>query len=82
MHANEYIMLGEAAKSAPRRASANCIWRWCRKGVLSRPGMVLPPGPREEGLKEVKISSWPSSRAWSASWGLFLRGRGASRRFR
>ena len=38
MHANDYITLGEAAKLAPGRPSANCIWRWCRKGVLSRAG--------------------------------------------
>jgi hypothetical protein len=38
MHANDYITLGEAAKIAPGRPSANCVWRWCRKGVLSRAG--------------------------------------------
>ena len=38
MHATDYITLGEAAKLAPGRPSANCIWRWCRKGVLSRSG--------------------------------------------
>jgi len=38
MHATDYITLGEAAKLAPGRPSANCIWRWCRKGVLSRAG--------------------------------------------
>ena len=38
MHAIEYITLGEAAKLAPGRPSTNCIWRWCRKGVLARNG--------------------------------------------
>ncbi len=32
------ISLAEAAKIAPGRPSTNCVWRWCRKGVLSRGG--------------------------------------------
>lgn len=32
----EYITLTQAAKIAPGRPSTNCIWRWCRRGVLSR----------------------------------------------
>ncbi len=35
---NEYITLTDAAKIAPGRPSTNCIWRWCRRGVLSRGG--------------------------------------------
>lgn len=39
MHETEnYITLTDAAKMAPSRPSANCIWRWCRKGVLARGG--------------------------------------------
>lgn len=34
----EYITLTEVANIAPGRPSTNCIWRWCRKGVLSRSG--------------------------------------------
>lgn len=34
----DYITLTEAANIAPGRPSANCIWRWCRRGVLSRGG--------------------------------------------
>lgn len=34
----EYITLTQAAKIAPGRPSTNCIWRWCRRGVLSRGG--------------------------------------------
>ena len=34
----EHLSLGEACKIAPGRPSANCIWRWCRRGVLSRTG--------------------------------------------
>jgi hypothetical protein len=35
---SEYITLTEAAKIAPGRPSTNCIWRWCRRGVLARGG--------------------------------------------
>ncbi|HNO80378.1 MAG TPA: hypothetical protein PKN33_20215 [Phycisphaerae bacterium] len=35
---NPLITLAEAAKIAPGRPSTNCVWRWCRKGVLSRGG--------------------------------------------
>ena len=34
----DYISLTEAAKLSPGRPSTNAIWRWCRKGVLSRTG--------------------------------------------
>jgi len=34
----EYLTLTDAAKLAPGRPSTNCIWRWCRRGVLSRGG--------------------------------------------
>jgi len=32
------LSLSEAANVAPGRPTANCVWRWCRKGVLSRGG--------------------------------------------
>lgn len=35
---DEYITLTDAAKIAPGRPSTNCVWRWCRRGVLSRGG--------------------------------------------
>ncbi len=35
---DEHISLSEAAKIAPGRPTTNCIWRWCRRGVLSRNG--------------------------------------------
>lgn len=34
----EYVSLTDAAKIAPGRPSANCLWRWCRRGVLARNG--------------------------------------------
>jgi len=36
--ATEYITLTQAANLAPGRPSTNCLWRWCRRGVLSRGG--------------------------------------------
>lgn len=39
MHETEnYITLTEATRLAPGRPSVNCVWRWCRKGVLARSG--------------------------------------------
>ena len=35
-NSDEYITLSQAAKLAPGKPSPNCLWRWCRKGVLSR----------------------------------------------
>ena len=33
-----HLTLSQAAKIAPGRPSTNCLWRWCRRGVLSRAG--------------------------------------------
>lgn len=42
MHAQtEHITLTEAAKITPGRPSTNCLWRWCRRGVLSRGGQRI-----------------------------------------
>ena len=35
---DEHLTMTEAAKIAPGRPSTNCIWRWCRRGVLARTG--------------------------------------------
>ena len=35
---DERITLTEAAKIAPGRPSTNCLWRWCRRGVMARGG--------------------------------------------
>ncbi len=35
---SKHITLTEAAKITPGRPSTNCLWRWCRRGVLSRSG--------------------------------------------
>jgi hypothetical protein len=34
----DYLTLGQATHLAPGRPSTNCMWRWCRRGVLSRNG--------------------------------------------
>ncbi len=34
----QYLTLTEVAKLAPGRPTANAVWRWCRRGVLSRGG--------------------------------------------
>jgi hypothetical protein len=34
----EHITLSQAAKIAPGRPSINCLWRWCRRGVIARSG--------------------------------------------
>jgi len=34
----QHITLTEAAKITPGRPSTNCLWRWCRRGVMSRSG--------------------------------------------
>ena len=34
----DYLTCTEAAKLFPGRPSANCIWRWCRRGVAARNG--------------------------------------------
>jgi hypothetical protein len=33
-----YLTIGQAAQRSPGRPSANAVWRWCRKGILSRSG--------------------------------------------
>lgn len=37
-NAEQRITLTEVAKTTPGRPTANCIWRWCRRGVLARNG--------------------------------------------
>ena len=39
MHETEPLLtLIEASERTPGRPSANSLWRWCRKGVLTRKG--------------------------------------------
>ena len=43
MHAQneQHITLTQAAKIAPGRPSTNCMWRWCRRGVIARSGQRI-----------------------------------------
>lgn len=61
--AEQLITLIEAAKRTPGRPSANCVWRWCRKGVLTRKGERIR-------LRHVRIGGklFTSSR-WLAEFG-------------
>ncbi len=38
MMPDDYLSLTDVAKVTPGRPSTNCVWRWCRRGVLSRSG--------------------------------------------
>ncbi|MDX9973168.1 MAG: helix-turn-helix domain-containing protein [FCB group bacterium] len=35
---NEYLTLPEAAARIPGHPHVSCVWRWCRRGVLSKSG--------------------------------------------
>jgi len=62
----EYITLSQAARLAPGRPSSNCIWRWCRKGVLSR-------SRRRVRLQHVRVGSKIYTTAeWVHTFGLRL----------
>ena len=54
----QYIRLGQAAQIAPGRPSANCIWRWCRKGVLSRGGERIRLQHVRIGGKIFTTAAW------------------------
>ncbi len=59
----DLITLAAAAKVAPGRPSANAIWRWCRKGVLSRGGTYVR-------LRHVRLGGRVfTSMAWLAEFG-------------
>ena len=59
MHETEnYITLTQAAKLAPGRPSINCIWRWCRKGVLARSGQRIRLQHVRIGGKLYTTADW------------------------
>ena len=35
---DSWLTLSQAARLAPGSPSPNCIWRWCRRGVVARSG--------------------------------------------
>ncbi|MEI7837955.1 MAG: DUF1580 domain-containing protein [Planctomycetota bacterium] len=54
----DYITLTQAAKRAPGRPSINCIWRWCRKGVLARDGQRVRLEHVRIGGKLYTTEAW------------------------
>lgn len=56
--ANVLITLTEAAKITPGRPSTNCLWRWCRRGVLSRGGKRVRLEHRRIGGKIFTAPDW------------------------
>ena len=56
--AEELITLTEAAKITPGRPSTNCLWRWCRRGVLSRGGERVRLEHRRIGGKIFTAPDW------------------------
>ena len=34
----QHLSLTQAARLVPGNVAPNCVWRWCRRGVLSRSG--------------------------------------------
>ena len=52
------ITLTEAAKVAPGRPSTNAVWRWCRRGVLSRGGDRVRLQHLRVGGKIFTTAAW------------------------
>lgn len=64
--ADGHLTLSEAARLAPGRPSANCVWRWCREGVKAASGTRVR-------LKHVRFGSRIyTTRAWLEAFGLAL----------
>ena len=62
----DLMTLGQAAKVAPGRPSSNCLWRWCRRGVLARTGERVH-------LQHVRVGAKMYTRAeWLADFGRTL----------
>src|SRR5262245_2324007 len=55
---DEYITLGQAAKALPGRPSTNCVWRWCRRGVLARSGERITLEHVRVGGKIFTTKKW------------------------
>lgn len=56
--AGELLTLSEAARRVPGRPSTNCIWRWCRRGVLARGGGRVRLEHRRIGGKIFTAPGW------------------------
>lgn len=63
---DQHITLTQAAKITPGRPSTNCIWRWCRRGVLARNGQRVR-------LEHVRIGGKIfTTRRWVEAFGKSL----------
>ncbi len=63
---DDHLTLSQAAKLAPGRPSANCVWRWCRGGVKAASGSRVR-------LKHVRFGSRIyTTRQWLNDFGLAL----------
>jgi hypothetical protein len=38
---DEYITLSQAARRLPQRTHTAAVWRWCRRGILTRNGQRI-----------------------------------------
>lgn len=56
--AAKWITLSQAAKEAPGRPSSNAVWRWCRRGVISRNGERVYLRHIRVGGKVLTRSEW------------------------
>ena len=53
-----YLTLAEAAKIAPGRPSTNCLWRWCRRGIIARTGERVRLRHIRSGGKVLTSADW------------------------
>jgi len=60
MHENtdQHLTLNQAARIAPGNVSPNCLWRWCRRGVLSRSGERIKLKHVRIGGKLFTMAKW------------------------
>lgn len=54
----KWLTLGKATSYAPGRPSANCLWRWCRKGVLARDGSRVKLQHVRAGGRVFTTAAW------------------------
>jgi len=55
---HDHLTLTEATKVAPGRPSTNCLWRWCRRGVLARSGERVHLQHSRVGGKLYTTAAW------------------------
>jgi hypothetical protein len=56
----DHITLTDACKIAPGRPSTNCMWRWCRRGVIARSGQRVKLQHIRIGGKLYTTAHWVS----------------------